>query len=170
MLREDDTLYFPCLRCAVLRLSTHLQIHSFFSLTSMTSISAVVAECLNAVAKNTTQITCTSAHHLSRLHGMVNVPLLNLGTAFAAASLGTTAERRRADGRCRGKENHRPARTEPRGNSQQGKQSSHPGLAIGPLQVSSVALRPYAHGELYRRWASLCVSYLYPKQITIHHR
>ncbi|CAM9393299.1 unnamed protein product [Ectocarpus fasciculatus] len=74
----------------------------------------------------------------------------HFSSAFATASRGTTAKRR-ADGRWRGKENSRPYRTEPRENSQQGKQSSHPGLAIGPLQVSSVALRPYAHGELYRR-------------------
>ncbi|CAM9204931.1 unnamed protein product [Ectocarpus sp. 4 AP-2014] len=63
----------------------------------------------------------------------------------------TTAERRKTDGRWRGKENIHPIRIEPRANNHQGKRSSHPGLAIGPLQVSSVALRPFAHGELYRR-------------------
>ncbi|CAM9285230.1 unnamed protein product [Ectocarpus sp. 8 AP-2014] len=75
----------------------------------------------------------------------------HFSSAFAAASRGTTAERRRTDGRWRGKESNHPNRTEPRANSQRGKRSSHPGLAIGPLQVSSVALRPFAHGELYRR-------------------
>ncbi|CAM9990112.1 unnamed protein product [Pylaiella littoralis] len=34
---------------------------------------------------------------------------------------------------------------------QEGPKFSCTALTVGPLQVSSVALRPYAHGELYRR-------------------
>ncbi len=50
------------------------------------------------------------------------------------------------------KVNHRRNHVQQR---QQAQPVPHAALAIAPLQISSVSLRPYAHGEIYRRWEAV---------------